>query len=131
MQRVKTPAASPLTAADAAAAPDPDAAPAPDPDVAPALDPDAAPATATRRPPRKIRRPKPQYGILRVGTAPYRGKQTWGTVFLDGVKIGGTPLHRRVRAGYHVVEVRQGALRKRRRVRVRAGRKNNFTFKLR
>jgi hypothetical protein len=69
------------------------------------------------------------------GTAPvstaFNGKHTWANVYIDSVKVGGTPLHRKIKAGYHVVEVRRGSVRKRRRVLIRAGRKTNITFKLR
>jgi serine/threonine protein kinase len=125
---VKKPEILPLKAVDTGAVP---SAPAPDAAPSPSLSkPDAAPRKVIR-PPRTPKRPKRRLGILVVGTPPINGKHTWANVYIDSVKVGGTPLHRKIKAGYHVVEVRRGSVRKRRRVLIRAGRKTNITFKLR
>jgi eukaryotic-like serine/threonine-protein kinase len=119
-----SPVVSPQEADDAALPPAPDAAPSPS-----LSKPDAAPSKVIH-PPRTPKRPKRRHGILIVGTPPINGKHTWANVYIDSVKVGGTPLHRKIKAGYHMVEVRRGSVRKRRRVLIRAGRKTNITFKI-
>ncbi len=71
----------------------------------PGLPPDTAPAPAAVR--KRSPRPRAAFGRLRVGTM-HRGAPQWANVYLDGKKMGQTPLVlNAVRAGRHRVEARR------------------------
>lgn len=67
------------------------------------------------------RRPGASHAQLRIATS-LGGSSQKARVLLDGRAVGETPLTLRVRVGRHVIEVRHGKRRRRRRVMVRARR---------
>ena len=62
----------------------------------------------TGRPGSRVKRRRPAAGKLALGTTNEQGGRVWADVYLDGQRVGGTPLSMdKVKAGNHTVEVRR------------------------
>jgi len=130
-------APAPDSAPDSAPAPAPDSAPAPAPASAPAPAPDSAPAAdrssasalvvnGKKKPRRRVRMAR-----LTVHTR-YEGKAYWAHVFLDGKKLGDSPIHRwKVRPGAHKVTVQRPGFKKQQmKVSLKGGESRTVTLSL-
>jgi serine/threonine-protein kinase len=114
----------------------PVATPPPDPDARPAdsRSPDRGPATKIAEDlgarPTRPRKPRPRSSRLVVGTL-LKNRPTWADVYLDGKKVGQTPLVlKRVTPGRHWLEVRRGAFKRVQIVFLRPGRTETVSIRL-